>query len=142
MIQMDPTAALQDLYLATRGGELDEQLIQRNWPMRSSVVVCRCCRAVALEECVRPPIDLIHFALGSGSEANTAHPKGDETESQPLQSAERLSIDSPGGKRHAYIKAGADARARETQLHSSDEHHPEKIAEALDGDRGRRRVEI
>ena len=32
MIQMDPTLRSEDLYLATRGGELDEQLIQRNWP--------------------------------------------------------------------------------------------------------------
>jgi hypothetical protein len=32
MIQMDPTLRSEDLYLATRGGQLDEQLIQRNWP--------------------------------------------------------------------------------------------------------------
>jgi hypothetical protein len=37
MIQMDPLLRSEDLYLATRGGALDEQLIQRNWP---SAVQC------------------------------------------------------------------------------------------------------
>jgi hypothetical protein len=32
MIQMDPTLRSEDLYLATRGSQLDELLIQRNWP--------------------------------------------------------------------------------------------------------------
>ena len=32
MIQMDPTLRSEDLYLATLGSQLDEQLIQRNWP--------------------------------------------------------------------------------------------------------------
>jgi hypothetical protein len=37
MIQMDPLLRSEDLYLATRGGALDEELIQRNWP---SAVQC------------------------------------------------------------------------------------------------------
>jgi hypothetical protein len=37
LIQMDPLLRSEDLYLATRGSALDEQLIQRNWP---SAVKC------------------------------------------------------------------------------------------------------
>ena len=37
MIQMDPMLLSEDLYLATRGRQLDEQLIRRNWP---SAVQC------------------------------------------------------------------------------------------------------
>jgi hypothetical protein len=37
MIQMDPLLRSEDLYLATRGSALDEELIQRNWP---SAVQC------------------------------------------------------------------------------------------------------
>ena len=37
MIQMDPLLRSEDLYLATRGSALDEQLIQSNWP---SAVQC------------------------------------------------------------------------------------------------------
>ena len=37
MIQMDPTLLSEDLYLATRGDQLDEELIRRNWP---SAVQC------------------------------------------------------------------------------------------------------
>jgi hypothetical protein len=32
MIQMDPLLRSEDLYLATRGSQLDEQLIRQNWP--------------------------------------------------------------------------------------------------------------
>jgi hypothetical protein len=32
MIQVNPTLRSKDLYLATRGSQLDEQLIERNWP--------------------------------------------------------------------------------------------------------------
>jgi hypothetical protein len=32
MIQMDPTLRSEDLYLASRGSQVDEQLIQHNWP--------------------------------------------------------------------------------------------------------------
>jgi hypothetical protein len=37
MIQMDPLLRSEDLYLATRGSALDEELIRRNWP---SAVQC------------------------------------------------------------------------------------------------------
>jgi hypothetical protein len=32
MIQIDPLLRSEDLYLATRGSELDEQLVKNNWP--------------------------------------------------------------------------------------------------------------
>jgi hypothetical protein len=32
MIQMDPLLRSEDLYLATRGSELDAQLVKQNWP--------------------------------------------------------------------------------------------------------------
>jgi hypothetical protein len=37
MIQMDPLLRSEDLYLATRGSELDERLVKHNWP---SAVQC------------------------------------------------------------------------------------------------------
>jgi hypothetical protein len=37
MIQMDPLLRSEDLYLATRGSELDERLVKSNWP---SAVQC------------------------------------------------------------------------------------------------------
>jgi hypothetical protein len=37
MIQMDPRLRSEDLYLATRGSELDERLVKNNWP---SAVQC------------------------------------------------------------------------------------------------------
>ena len=37
MIQMDPLLRSEDLYLATRGSDLDERLVKRNWP---SAVQC------------------------------------------------------------------------------------------------------
>ena len=51
MIQMDPTLRSKDLYLATRGGELDERLVKNNWP---SAVQCDSAPGVA-QWCLRNP---------------------------------------------------------------------------------------